>query len=79
MLPGLKRLVLQFDSSQKQEAYAQIDEIGVYMTFLRLSPQLHLSFRGDFSVRNAGIYFHWWSLLTNRSQLQVFTSDCERN
>jgi len=29
---------------------ACINEIGVYLTFLKLSPQLHLTFRGEFKV-----------------------------
>ena len=49
---GLKRLVLNFDS-ETDAGVVSIDEIGLYLTFLRLSPKLKLTLRGDFTVRTS--------------------------
>jgi len=50
----LKKLVLKFESVEDEgKAVAIIDKIGVYFTFLRLPPRLHLTLNGDFSVRNS--------------------------
>ena len=47
--PDLQRLVLIFDKQGSNEDFC-IDEIGVYLTFLRLSPHLCLFLWGDFTV-----------------------------
>jgi len=47
----LKNLTLSFKPRLWENVFVRINEIGVYMTFLRLSPQLRLTLRGNFSVR----------------------------